>query len=55
MPSLYVKVFDRDRNDPKARVLREFELVGQSMACAWRAAAEAASALANARDYVVER
>lgn len=55
MRSHYVSIYDRSRHDPKAKVLRHFELVGQSTGSAWRAAAEAASTCVGARDYTVER
>ncbi|WP_296320811.1 hypothetical protein [Reyranella sp.] len=55
MHSHIVTVYDRSRHDPKARVLRNFELVGQSAGCAWRAAAEAASTMPEARDYYVSK
>jgi hypothetical protein len=55
MHSHYITVYDRSRTDPRAKVLRSFELVGQPEGCAWRAAAEAASTITEAKDYTVER
>lgn len=55
MKSHFITILDRPAHSKGARILRSFELVGQSDACAWRAAAEAASTTPGAQGYDVER
>ena len=55
MKSHFITILDRPRGTKGARILRSFELVGQSDARAWRAAAEAVSTTPGAQGYDVEK